>query len=343
MSQVLSPALPPFEPLPWLQAHWQRVWQTRCNDRLGHALLLTGPAGIGKRHFADVLSAALMCTQPAADGMPCGACADCKLVASGNHPDLVHLGPDPESKSGEVKADAVRGLCSRQSLTANRGPRSVLQIAPAEAMNPFAANSLLKTLEEPADSTLLILIAEDPSRLPATVTSRCQRLSMLPPDADAAISWLSGHLDNAQSRDVGLLLRLAHDAPLRVTAVADAHWLRLRDENFRQFQAIAEGREDPLTAAGAWQRQEPALVLEWLAGWVSDLLRIGRDRNARYLNNPDLRAELAALSSKIRPGAVHRLLQQIFKARALATSTVNKQLLFESLLVRWASLTTRTH
>ena len=83
--------------------------------------------------------------------------------------------------------------------------------------------------------------------------------------------------------------------------------------------------------------------MEWLAGWVSDLLRIGRDRNAHYLNNPDLRAELAVLSGRLRPAAVHRLLQQIFKAKALATSTINKQLLFESLLVRWASLTTRTH
>jgi DNA polymerase III subunit delta' len=343
VSQPSSALLPPYEPLPWLEPHWQRLWQTRSNGRLGHAMLLTGPAGIGKRHFADVLAAALMCTAPAADGMPCGVCADCKLVAAGNHPDLVHLGPDPESKSGEIKADAVRELCSKQSLTANRGPRSVLQIAPAEAMNPFAANSLLKTLEEPADSTLLILISEDPSRLPATVTSRCQRLTMLPPSAETAIAWLAGRLEHAEKGDLGLLLRLAHDAPLRALAAADAHWVKLRDEHFRHFQAVAEGREDPLKAAAAWQQQEPTLVLEWLAGWVSDLLRIGRDRNAGYLNHPDLRAQLTSLSGRLRADAAHRLLQQILKARSLATSTINKQLLFESLLVRWASVTTRTH
>jgi DNA polymerase-3 subunit delta' len=343
MSQVSPLPLPPFEPLPWLEPHWQRLWQTRRNDRLGHALLLTGPGGIGKRHFADMLAAALMCTQPGADGMPCGRCADCKMMASGNHPDLVHLGPDPESKSGEIPVAAVRELCSKQSLTANRGPRSVLQIAPAEAMNPFAANSLLKTLEEPADSTLLILVAEDPSRLPATVTSRCQRLTMLPPDVDTAIGWLSARLEQAHGRDIALLLRLAHDAPLRVLATADADWLRLRGERFRQFQAVAEGREDPLKTAGAWQQQEPALVLEWLTGWISDLLRLGRDGNAGYLNNPDLRAELAALSARLNPAAAHRFLRQTLKARALATSSINKQLLFESLLVRWALLTARTH
>lgn len=344
MSETSPPLLPPFEPLPWLQPHWQRLWQTRCNDRLGHALLLTGPGGIGKRHFADLLSAALMCTRAGADGLPCGGCADCAMVAAGNHPDLVHLGPDAESKSGEITAAAVRELCGKQSLTANRGPRSVLRIAPAEAMNPFAANSLLKTLEEPADSTLLILIAEDPSRLPATVTSRCQRLTMLPPDADTAIGWLSARLDKAQGRDIALRLRLAHDAPLRVLATAaDAHWLRLRGECFRQFQAVAEGREDPLKTASAWQQQEPALVLEWLAGWGSDLLRLGCDREVAYLNNPDLRAELATLAVRLHPAAAHRFLQQILKARALATSSINKQLLFESLLVRWAALTARAH
>ncbi|MGB5734655.1 MAG: DNA polymerase III subunit delta' [Thiohalocapsa sp.] len=341
MNQTQALALSPFEPLPWLQTHWQRLWQSRRDDRLGHALLLTGPAGIGKRHFADLLAAGLMCTRSANDGLPCGTCADCQLIAAGNHPDLVHLGPDPESKSGEIKVDAVRELCSRQSLTANRGPRAVLRIAPAEAMNLFAANSLLKTLEEPTDSTLLILISEDPSRLPATVLSRCQRLTMLPPNTATAVAWLSERLDYPRRRDLALLLRLAHDAPLRVWAVADDQWLELRSDSFRRFLAIAQGREDPVTTAAAWQQQEAALVLEWLGAWISDLLRMGHDSQAVYLNNPDLRAELATLTIKVSPIAAHRFLQQILQARALATSTINKQLLFESLLVRWARLTAR--
>jgi DNA polymerase-3 subunit delta' len=83
--------------------------------------------------------------------------------------------------------------------------------------------------------------------------------------------------------------------------------------------------------------------LEWLAGWVSDLLRLGCDRNVGYLNNPDQRSELSAMAVRLAPAATHRYLQQVLRARALATSSINKLLLFESLLVRWARLATGTH
>jgi len=331
-----------FEPLPWLDTHWHRLWQTRCDGRLGHALLLTGPAGLGKRRFADLFAAALMCHQPCDDGVPCGRCPDCELMRVGTHPDLVRLAPEAESKSGEIKVDAVRELCSRQTLTTNRGPVSVLQIAPAEAMNAFAANSLLKTLEEPVASTLLLLISEDPARLPATVISRCQRITMLPPPADTAVAWLSARVP-AKGLDLGLLLRLAHGAPLRALALADGAWLAKREQGFRQFRAIAEGREDPLAGADAWQQLDPALVLDWLASWISDLLRIAQAGASAQLSNPDKCAELADLAQRLTPRSAHRYLQQILRSKSLAASSINRQLLFESLLVQWAQLARGAH
>ncbi|ESQ08810.1 MAG: hypothetical protein N838_21545 [Thiohalocapsa sp. PB-PSB1] len=300
-------------------------------------MILIGPAGIGKRHFADRFAAALMCTNTGAEGQPCGVCADCVLLSAGTHPDLIHLDPDPESKSNEIKIDAVRELCNRQSLTANRGPRTVLRIAPAEAMNRFAANSLLKTLEEPADSTLLILISENPGGLPSTVISRCQPLTMLPPDAENAERWLSAKLNNPEI-ETRLLLRLAQDAPLRALVISNDHWLTLRDDCFRRFQAIAMGDQDPLAAASAWQQLDVELLLEWLAGWVSDLLRIGQNGDCAYLNNPDRRTELTILALRLVPLDVHLYLQQVLKAKALSALPINKLLLFESLLVRWARL-----
>jgi DNA polymerase-3 subunit delta' len=328
--------------LPWLDDHWLRLQDARRQDRLGHALLLGGPAGIGKRQFADLFAAGLLCARPVNQGEPCGTCAECVLVRSGNHPDSSHLLPDADSKSGEIKADAVREFCSRQSLTASRGPRAVLQIAPAEAMNPFAANSLLKTLEEPADSTLLILICEDATRLPATVLSRCQRLSMPAPKPEDAFAWLSARM-STQSIDVGLLLRLAHGAPLRALALAQDGVLTAREQMFAQFQAIADGRLDPLAGADAWQRQDAALVLDWLAGWVSDLLRLIQGGAGAYLNNPDKHTELARLAASLMPAPTHRYLQQILKSKALATVSINKQLLFERLLVHWVRLVRRAH
>jgi DNA polymerase-3 subunit delta' len=329
-----------FEPLPWLEVHWQRLWAAHRADRLPHAVLVAGPPGIGKRHFSRLFSAALMCQRPGADGLPCGECADCRLVRAGTHPDLAQLGPDPEAKSDEIRVDAVREACARQSLTAQRGPRAVLSIAPAEAMNPYAANALLKTLEEPADSTLLLLITEDPGALPATVRSRCQRINMLAPAAEVASPWVAERLpDSGTGADAALLLRLAHGAPLQALRVADRQWLEARSQTFARLLAIAAGKEDPLSVAAAWQHMEPALVLEWLAGWVADLIRCQASADAGILNNPDRQAELAALASSLSAPALHRHLQQIMKAKAVANASINEQLLLEALLMRWAQLT----
>ncbi|MGD8207380.1 MAG: DNA polymerase III subunit delta' [Thiohalocapsa sp.] len=326
--------MPRFEPLPWLEPHRRRLWQSFEQGRLAHALLLTGPAGVGKRHFADLFTAALMCRARRPGGLPCGDCADCTLLRAGNHPDTAVLQPDAEAKTAEIKVEAVRELCGRQTLTAQRGPRSVLRIAPAEAMNAHAANSLLKTLEEPADSTLLILISESPTRLAATITSRCQRLSVPSPDAATASEWLAARM--GEGADVGLLLRLAHGAPLRALDLADAQWLKQRDAAFRHFLLVASGSEDPLLAAAAWQQQEVPLLLEWLTGWVTDLLRIASAGDGAHLGSPDKRAELARLVSRTPPIAGHRFLQRLLQARAVASSTVNRQLLLESLAIGWA-------
>ncbi|KAA6186327.1 DNA polymerase III subunit delta' [Thiohalocapsa marina] len=325
---------------PWFATQWQQLQAARQQGRLGHALLFAGPAGIGKRRFADLFSASLLCAAADAQGMPCGQCAECRLLQAGNHPDLIRLQPDADAKSGEIKAEAVRALCSHQALTANRADRAILQIAPAEAMNAFAANSLLKTLEEPTDSTLLVLISEDWSRLPATILSRCHRLTLSAPAAAEAVAWVAERLQGHTREQIALLLQLAHGAPLRALALAEGDHLQARDAAFDQFRGVAQGRIDPVAAAAAWQRQDAEALLDWLAGWVSDLLRLGQDEAAAYLNNPDKRGMLAPLVAGIEPAALHRYLQQVLRFRALSRSSANKQLLFESLLVHWARLRT---
>jgi DNA polymerase-3 subunit delta' len=215
--------------------------------------------------------------------------------------------------------------------------RKVLQIVPAEAMNAFAANSLLKTLEEPVASSLLILIGEAPERLPATVTSRCQRIGMLPPDAETGAAWLSARVD-AKRFDLALLLRLAHDAPLRALTLADAEGLAGRERAFEQLAAVARGEQDPIAGAAAWQPLDPRLVLEWLSAWVSDLVRLVQTPGAAYLSSPDKHAQLMALTPGLDCAKAHRYLRRVLDYRALIDAPLNKGLLFEALLVDWARL-----
>ena len=327
----------PAELLPWLTETWRRLWSAHRGGRLGHALLLSGPAGIGKRALAERLAGALMCTAPGEDGSPCGQCPDCRLIRAGNHPDIVRLEPDSEGKTREIKVDQVRELCGHQALTTNRGPRKVLLVLPAEAMNPVAANSLLKTLEEPVASTLWVLISEDPTRLTQTIRSRCQRIQLPAPAEQSSLPWLRERIGDG-AEDAALLLRLAHGAPLAALALAGSGRLAERSKVFDDFTAVGRGKRDPVAVADAWQGLEPTLVLEAIAGWLCDLLRLRADPDVAHVGSPDKRRELQAFATAIEPGAGHRYFSRIIGARGLAEATVNKQLLFESLLVRWALL-----
>ncbi|WP_295880744.1 DNA polymerase III subunit delta' [uncultured Thiohalocapsa sp.] len=327
--------------LPWQRDTWQTLRSAIQADRLGHALLIRGPAGIGKRRFADLLAAAVLCAEPGPEGLPCGVCAECRLLAAGSHPDLTRLVADADSKTGELKVDQVRALCGSQTMTSSRGRRAVYRIAPAEAMNTVAANSLLKTLEEPASATLWLLVAEAPGGLPATVRSRCQQIALPTPPRDLAMDWLRDRLaaGAGDAADAERLLVLGHGAPLRALALADATDLGAREQCLSALHQISVGQADPVAVAKSWQSLEPGLVLDWLCGWVSDKLRLAVHPDASCLVNPDQRGRLAAMAPDLPAAGAHGFLQQVYAARAQAQSTVNKQLLFEALLLRWAALT----
>ncbi len=325
------------EPLPdWLHAAWQPLWAAHSARRLGHAWLICGAEGVGKRLFAKTFAQALLCQTPHPSGEPCGLCAECQLMASGNHPDRVLIAPDAESASKEIKVDTIRELVAGESLMPSRGAIKILIIAPAEAMNRAAANSLLKTLEEPSSSTLLLLVSEQPSRLPATILSRCQRIVIAVPSAAVAVPWLQTRLPNTASPE--LLLHLAAGAPLRALELATGELLTLRETLFEELSALTKARLDPLALAATWQRRDLGLVLSVFAGWLGDLLRLQCNPQVAFLNHPDKRGVLLPLTAGLDAASVHRLLQEVFKAQRLITAPVNKTLLLEALLIRWALL-----
>jgi DNA polymerase III subunit delta' len=190
---------------PWHRAALQRLLADR--SRLPHALLVHGPAGIGKTEFARALAAGALCESPKM-GLACEACASCHWLSQGNHPDYREIVPEaameeegevaeaeggkPEkAKSLVIKIDQVRAIADFIALTTHRAGFRVLLAHPAEAMHPAAANSLLKTLEEPPPGTLIVLVSDRPARLLATIRSRCRLLALpLPPRAES-LAWLA--------------------------------------------------------------------------------------------------------------------------------------------------------
>jgi len=178
---------------PWLEAVASEFSERLRGGRMAHAVLLSGPAGLGKTALARSFLASLLCL---AETFPaCGTCRSCQLLGSGAHPEGHVLTFEQHPKKDELRkelvVDQVRRLTAALQLTNTVSRRKAAMIHPAESLNVSAANALLKTLEEPPGDAVLLLVSHNPSRLPATVRSRCQALYARIPDLDLAIPWLS--------------------------------------------------------------------------------------------------------------------------------------------------------
>jgi len=324
---------PSFPPYPWQRRQWQRLQQARAGGRIGHAWLLVGPAGLGKSAFARALAQSLLCEQPSAAGEPCLRCRSCHLVAVGTHPDLQRIGPEEDGKP--IKVDAIREYCARSALTAQLGGQKVAILEPADAMNIAAANSLLKTLEEPSPSTILLLVTAAPHRLPPTVRSRCQRVDFPAPDFVEAADWLRRQTVGA---DAALALRVAGGAPLAALVSAEAGVLEERSRRLGEFVAVGEGGEDPVRVAEAWLATDWGRLLDWLAGWALDLLRLRSAGAGARLTNPDQAAVFQRLADRVDSKVLFALVDQVLQTRRAAGSNLNHQLALETLLIRWAAM-----
>ncbi len=250
MSAVLAP-------LPWQYALWQQLSEQVRGEHLHHASLLAGPAGVGKQRFARALAALLLCHH-ARDGLNCGECQACNLLAAGSHGDFMAIHPEGDSRA--IKIEQIRALVSFMGKTASLGQRKVVLIFPAEAMNLSAANALLKSLEEPGRDTFLILVSSMPGQLPATMRSRCQLLRFPAPAHDDAKAWLDTVTgEPARSEQ---LLQLTAGAPIAAAALfADDEKLQSLQQVHRVLAELAAGKYSAVQAAQALSKQTPGDLL----------------------------------------------------------------------------------
>ena len=169
-------AIAPGDPLPaWCEPAWNLLAARAANGTLPHALLVGGPGALGKRARVEMFVRARLCEAPQ-DGGACGSCRTCKLLAAGTHPDrmLVKLAPNPKTgvMRKEIVVDQVRELSARLAMSSQLDGWQVAVIDPADVMNVPAQNALLKTLEEPTQASLMVLVADQPWQLSATIRSR---------------------------------------------------------------------------------------------------------------------------------------------------------------------------
>lgn len=319
-------------PLPWQTGLWQRTAAWLQSGRLPHALLLTGVNGSGKQLFAKAFAALALCRHPE-HGRACGQCSSCRQFAAGAHPDYHPIMPAEDKKA--ILVDQIRELCATLALTSLQGGRKIAVLSPADAMNSNAANSLLKTLEEPAPETLLILVSAQPARLPATIRSRCQMLSMTTAATPSALAWLN---DIEPRTDWPALLGIAGGGPLLALQLAQANLVRERLDFYRVLLELRTNTRNPLTCAAELAREPLPLVLRLLQAWTMDLVRLASMDGASSptLINADALTLLQNALTGLNLRALYAYLGRLNQAAALAATPVNPQLLLEDLLLQWA-------
>ena len=330
-SDLDAPAAPVsqahFVPLlRWQREPWQRL--IRRFPDLPHGLLLAGTVGVGKRRFADRLTAWLLCDQRNDDGA-CGRCASCQWLRAGTHPNLLRVSPEIDSKgkqSKQIKIDQVRALMPFVQQTGD-GWR-VVMIEPAEQMNIAAANALLKTLEEPGARMLILLIADQPMQLPATIRSRVQQLALGRIDPAQALDYVQDEAQVEQAH-AQILLGLAGRAPLAAVELAKSEMLPARAEWVADWIALCDRRADALTVSARWQKRLPLPV------WLSMVDYLLRDLIALHLGQPVIQQDLAlsSLQQRLSLPALLDASAQIPRLLAAAQQNVQVGLVCDSFIM----------
>jgi DNA polymerase III subunit delta' len=259
--------------LSWLEPVQLHLGQLAQNGQLHHALLFTGPNGVGKHLVAAHLAKQLLCVQPFTDAA-CGHCKSCLLVDAGHHPDLLQLPAE-----GSIGVDAVRELSQFMQGTPQQGGARVVVLPQAHKMTEAAANALLKTLEEPgADSFLLLQTAYEQQLLP-TILSRCQRWLIAPVTDQAAQQWL---VQQTNKPVPTYLLAYCAGAPLRALQLLESGQSEDIDQVLQLLPRFIQGNYPLAQMVKTLEAQaETTAILYW---FVRQLLpTMDENRNCQQL------------------------------------------------------------
>lgn len=305
---------------PWLEDIEAEFVARLKGGRLAHAFLLAGPAGTGKVELARRLMTGLLCTSETWPG--CGSCRSCRLLESGAHPDghVVTFEPHPkrEGLRTELVVEQIRRLSASLQLTNTISRRKVALLFPAEGMNRNAANALLKTLEEPPGDAVLLLVANRPSRLPATILSRCQALHVRVPGLAVARQWLVDSAPVAEE-EAAAALEATGSSPLAALQMLRDGTIGTYREVLETLERLRSGRCETAQALAALQDVDPDHLWTWFSLRAASETRSG-------LSQPRLARALASLQL------------EADRNRQLLPTPVRKDLLLQDWLIQWARL-----
>lgn len=312
---------------PWHAQTWELL-STRFPN-LGHGLLFYGKQGCAKKEFAERFVAWVLCLnkQPQA---ACGECSSCQWLKSDTHPNYVHITTDEENKkqNAKIKIEKIRDLLPFVQQT-GEGWRVVV-IEPAEALNTASANALLKTLEEPGERVVLILLADHYLKLPATIRSRLQHFALDRLSIEEAQTFVKQQIPEISSSQVALLLNLANDMPLTAIEIEKSDWLQKRTLFLADWLKLVVEKNMPLHYSNKWAKElsfsEFLTMFEYLLG---DLVSLKLNQS---LKNDDLDfSQLVECYNLEQLFAIYSDLQQ---KKRMVEQNVQTQLVMDELFIQ---------
>lgn len=301
--------------------------------KIPSAYLFSGIDGIGKKFLALTLAKALNCKNKILDS--CDGCISCKKIDNNIHPDVKIIEPE----GNIIKIDQIRRLKKDLSYRPFEGEKKVLIINETEKMNHHAANSLLKTLEEPALDTLIILITSQGHKLLPTITSRCQRIrfNSIPPDLIAQIVRDKLHIDDKRAH---LLASLSEGSIIKALKMNNDVLLEYRKKLANNISTFSLNRINQLFQfAEELNNQKDILpdILEFFKTYFRDLLVIKEGLSGKKLINADLEKNLNAHSSKFSSKDLLSKIKTVNDTQQMLMGNVNKRLALDAMLLRFTN------
>lgn len=361
---------------PWLEP----IWNAIDLGSLPNAVLIHGQSGIGKFQFSIELAKALLCEDRSNQAKPCNHCEACHWFSSGNHPDFIALVPETHRKllpHGEMDVDVdapkktkksqddsdgdsgdkkekknisieeTRSAIEGLSIGSHRGGNRVILIYPLEMLRSDAANTLLKSLEEPPSNTIFILLADRLDRVLPTIRSRCRLIAAPRPDRQTGLQWLEEQVKaipelKIKSADVESIYDEQGGAPYVVLeSLIARHHQDDKDElsiaiaaSRHLLQSLAQGSNIQwLDAAEKIQKAKYSVILATMQRWISDLQSVTQSGYPRFY--PKHEAQMRTLAAQIRLPKLLRLWKALTLARRHENHPLATRIQLEALLSQY--------
>jgi len=366
---------------PWLQQQLDGIDLSACPN----ALLLHGQAGIGKADFAITLAKALLCEAPFGIKKPCNGCEACRWFDTGNHPDFIALVPEthrrfmpnealegidgdlspskkakalrdeegdsPEKKEKKnIAIEEARSAIEGLAIGTYRGGNRVVLVYPLESLRADAANTLLKSLEEPPASTIFILVTSRLDRILPTIRSRCRLVALPPPDRASGLAWLRHEIASrpelkVSNDELETIFYEQGGAPYAtLDFLSSKQGQNDKDELFVSIQAsryllqgLAQGvRIDWLDVAEKTHKASFAVLLASMQRWLADLQGSAQADAVRFY--PKHAGSITTLSKQARLEKLLRLWKLVTQARRHENHPLATRIQLESLLMQYQQI-----